>query len=87
MAPAEPRGRTGDGPLLLDLLPPVSEETHTHALMAPFSHFCQVFDSNQNKDKLLRFKVGSGKVIRVSFPVTLEDANGNRFCALKWRHI
>lgn len=55
--------------------------------MAPFSHFFQVFDSNQNKDKLLRFKVGSGKVIRVSFPVTLEDANRNRFCALKWRHI
>lgn len=26
----------------------------------------QMFDSNQNKDKLLRLKIGAGKVIRVS---------------------
>lgn len=30
----------------------------------------QMFDSNQNKDKLLRLKVGAGKVIKVS-PNTL----------------
>lgn len=51
--------------------------------MAPVSHFFQVFDSNQNRDKLLRFKVGSGKVIRVSFRATLEDANRNHF----WSHL
>uniref|UniRef100_A0A669DNK4 peptidylprolyl isomerase n=1 Tax=Oreochromis niloticus TaxID=8128 RepID=A0A669DNK4_ORENI len=29
--------------------------------------FGQMFDSNQNKDKLLRLKIGAGKVIRVKF--------------------
>lgn len=38
----------------------------TRALMGQMSHLFQVFDSNQSKDKLLRFKVGSGRVIRVS---------------------
>lgn len=30
----------------------------------------QMFDSNQNKDKLLRLKVGVGKVIKVSQYIT-----------------
>lgn len=48
-------------------------------LMAPFSNVFQVFDTNQNKDKLLRFKVGSGKVIRVSFRGTLRDDGRSPF--------
>lgn len=55
---------------------------NTHLLMAKFSYFFQVFDSNQNKDKLLRFKVGSGKVIRVSIRITLELYNMNYLCIL-----
>lgn len=34
--------------------------------VAEYSISFQMFDSNQNKDKLLRLKIGAGKVIRVS---------------------
>lgn len=53
--------------------------------MAQFSHLFQVFDSNQNKDKLLRFKVGSGKVMRVSVRTTLQLSQ-HRHVNYFWTH-
>lgn len=72
LAPAEPRRRTGH------TLPPLFNQCHflvfgscgfsrhgtTELIESQIS--LQMFDSNQSKDKLLRLKVGAGKVIKVS---------------------
>lgn len=77
MAPAEPHHRTGHThlPLLFIQFPHIVASscgfsTLDGTQVTESSISFQMFDSNQNKDKLLRLKVGAGKVMKVS-PNTL----------------